>query len=194
MGHAVDGMATLPTCLRTKGVYEVIVPNGFTGATPCMFYDIWSGLTINGQALPNVTNQFVLQQYTAGIQIGSTSKDPSRFGFEFYGILQNEQILNSDIRKVGVTIKRAYTAQAPLEDVSAFYRIYVKEGTTEVLVQDWTPVNRTPNEYYFMFDTRDKIPNQYYVDIQVNTSGNKDTYKKELTFSIVNKKQNYPTL
>jgi len=92
------------------------------------------------------------------------------------------------------SIKRAYTAQAPLEDVSAFYRIYVKEGTTEVLVQDWTPVNRTPNEYYFMFDTRDKIPNQYYVDIQVNTSGNKDTYKKELTFSIVNKKQNYPTL
>lgn len=39
-----------------------------------------------------------------------------------------------------------------------------------------------------MFDTRDKIPNDYYVDIQVNTSGNKDTYKKELTFSIVNKK------
>jgi hypothetical protein len=189
-GDAVPGMATLPTCLKTKGVYEVTVPNGFTGATPCMFYDIWSGLTINGQALPNVTNQFILQQYTAGIQIGSTSKEPSKFGFEFYGILQNEQILNTDIRKVGVTIKKAYTGQAPLENVSAYYRIYVREGTTEVLVQDWTPINRTPNEYYFMFDTRDKIPNQYYVDIQVNTSGEKDTYKKELTFNIVNYKTN----
>jgi hypothetical protein len=189
-GDAVPGMATLSTCLRTRGVYEVIVPNEFTGATPCMYYDVWSGLTINGQALPNVTNQFVLQQYTTGIQIGSISKEPNKFGFEFYGILQNEQILNTDIRKVGVTIKRAYTGQAPLEDVSAFYRIYVREGTTEVLVQDWTPVNRTPNEYYFMFDTRDKIPNQYYVDIQVNTSGEKDTYKKELTFNIVNYKTN----
>lgn len=194
-GEAVPGMASLSTCLKTKGVYEVTVPNGFLNyPTPCLFYDVWSGLTINGQPLPNVTNQFTLQQYTAGIQIGSISKDPTKFGFDFYGILQNEQILNSDIRKVGVTIKKAYTGQVPLENISAFYRVYVKEGTTEVLVQDWTPINRTPNEYYFIFDTRDKIPNQYYVDIQVNTSGEKDTYKKQLTFNIVNKKQNYPTV
>jgi hypothetical protein len=188
---AVPGMATLSACSRTKGVYEVIVPNGFSGSpTPCQFYDVWSGLTINGQPLPNVTNQFTLQPYTAGIQIGSLSKDPTKFGFNFYGILQDEQILNTDIRKVGVTIKKAYTGQVPLENISASYRVYVKEGTTEVLVQDWTPINRTPNEYYFIFDTRDKIPNQYYVDIQVNTSGEKDTYKKQLTFNIVNYKSN----
>ena len=187
-GVALSGMSSLSTCLRTKGVYEVIVPNGFSGATPCMYYDIWSGLTINGQCIPNIQNQFILQQYSAGIQIGTMSQDPKKFGFSFYGILQNEQILNSDIRKVGVTIKKAYTGQVPLENVSAFYRVYVKEGTTEVQVQDWTPINRTPNEYYFIFDMRDKIPNQYYVDIQVNTSGEKDTYKKQLTFNIVNKK------
>ena len=189
-GDAVTGMASLSTCLRTKGVYEVVVPNGFSGSpVPCEYYDIWSGLTINGQAIPNVTNQFTLQQYNAGIQIGSLSKEPEIFGFNFYGILQNEQILNTDIRKVGVTIKKAYTGQVVLMNVSAFYRVYVKEGTTEVLVQDWTPINRTPNEYYFIFDMRDKIPNQYYVDIQVNTSGEKDTYKQQLTFNIVNTKQ-----
>jgi len=188
-GMAISGMSNLNTCLRTKGVYEVTVPNGFTGSpTPCVFYDIWSGLTINGQSIPNVQNQFILQQYNAGIQIGTLSKEPQKFGFDFYGILQNEQILNSDIRKVGVTIKKAYTGQQVLQNISAFYRVYVKEGTTEVQVQDWTPINRTPNEYYFIFDMRDKIPNQYFVDIQVNTSGEKDTYKKQLTFNIVNKK------
>jgi hypothetical protein len=188
-GAAISGMASLTTCLRTKGVYEVIVPNGFSGSpTPCEYFDIWSGLTINGQNIPNVTNQFILQNYTAGITIGSKSKDPEIYGFDFYGILQNEKILNSDIRKVGVTIKKAYTGQQLLLNVSAFYRVYVKEGTTEVQVQDWTPINRTPNEYYFIFDMRDKIPNEYYVDIQVNTSGEKDTYKKQLTFQIVNKK------
>lgn len=187
----VVGMISLDTCLRTKGVYEVIVPNGFLNyPTPCQFYDVWSNLSINGQPLPDVTNQFTLQPYTAGIQIGSLSKDPTKFGFDFYGILQNEQILNTDIRKVGVTIKKAYTGQVPLENITASYRVYVREGTTEVLVQDWTPINRTPNEYYFMFDTRDKIPNQYYVDIQVSTSGEKDTYKKELSFNIVNYKSN----
>jgi len=188
-GVAVTGMTSLTTCLKTKGIYEVTVPNGFSNyPTPCVFYDIWSGLTINGQSIPNVTNQFTLQPYTSGIQIGSVSKDPQIFGFNFYGILQNEQILNTDIRKVGVTIKKAYTGQQLLLDVSGFYRVYVMEGTTEVLVQDWTPLNRTPNEYYFIFDMRDKIPNQYFVDIQVNTSGEKDTYKRQLTFSIVNTK------
>jgi len=124
-GDAVTGMATLSTCLKTKGVYEVIVPNGFSGyPTPCMFYDVWSGLTINGQSLPNVQNQFILQPYTNGIQIGTVSQDPEIFGFNFFGIKQNE----------------------------------------------------------------DKIPNQYFVDIQVNTSGEKDTYKQQLTFQIVNKK------
>jgi hypothetical protein len=189
-GDAVTGMGALTTCLKTKGVYEVVVPNGFANfPTPCQFYDVWSGLTINGQSIPNVTNQFTLQQYSSGIQIGPVSKEPQIYGFDFYGILQNEQILNSDIRKVGVTIKKAYTGQQVLLNVSASYRVYVMEGTTEVLVQDWTPVNRTPNEYYFIFDMRDKIPNQYYVDIQVSTSGEKDTYKRQLTFNIVNTKQ-----
>jgi hypothetical protein len=188
-GTAVTGMSSLTTCLKTKGIYEVTVPNGFANyPTPCIFYDVWSGLTINGQSVPNVTNQFTLQPYTSGIQIGSVSKDPEIYGFDFYGILQNEKILNTDIRKVGVTIKKAYTGQQLLLDVSGFYRVYVTEGTTEVLVQDWTPLNRTPNEYYFIFDMRDKIPNQYFVDIQVNTSGEKDTYKRQLTFSIVNTK------
>ena len=188
-GTAVAGMAALSTCLRTKGVYEVVVPNGFSNyPTPCQFFDVWSGLTINGQSIPNVTNQFTLQQYNAGIQIGPVSKEPQIYGFDFYGILQNEKILNTDIRKVGVTIKKAYTGQQMLLDVSSFYRVYVTEGTTEVIVQDWTPINRTPNEYYFIFDMRDKIPNQYYVDIQVNSSGEKNTYKRQLTFSIVNTK------
>ena len=188
-GDVVPSMGSLTTCLRTKGVYEVTVPNGFTGySSPCEFYDIWSGLTLNGQSLSNVQNQFVLQDYSAKIQIGTNTKEPETFGFDFYGILQNEKILNTDIRKVGVTIKKAYSTQQLLQNLESFYRIYVREGNTEVQVQDWTPINRTPNEYYFIFDTRDKIPNQYYVDIKVNISGDVDTYKKQLTFQIVNKK------
>ena len=63
-----------------------------------------------------------------------------------------------------------------------------KTFLTEVQVQEWTKINRTPNEYYFIFDTRDKIPNEYNVDIKVYSSGEVNTYKKTLTFQIVNKK------
>ena len=189
LGVVPSGMTSLSTCLITKGIYEVVVPNGFTGYTsPCEFYDTWSGLTINGQSIPNITNQFILKSYSSKIQVGVLSKEPQKFGFDFYGILQDEKILNTDIRKVGVTIKKAYSTQQLIQNIEAFYRIYVREGNTEVQVQDYTKINRTPNEYYFTFDTRDKIPNKYYVDIKVNISGEVDTYKKQLSFQIVNKK------
>ena len=120
--------------------------------------------------------------------LGTQSRDPELFGFDFYGIKQDEKILNTDVRKVGVVIKKAYTSNQVLTPVTAYYRIYVNEGTTEVQVQDWTQINRASNEYYFIFDTKDKIPNEYNVDIKVLTSGEVDTYKKTLTFQIVNKK------
>jgi hypothetical protein len=171
-GDVVVGCESIESCLRTIGVYEIEVPNVFSSyKSPCEFFDIWSGITINGQDIPNITNQFVLQNYSSRIQIGTISKEPEVYGFDFYGILQDEKIINSDVRKVGVTIKKAYTTQQLLSNLEAFYRVYVREGTTEVEIQGYTPLNRTPNEYYFMFDTKDKIPNQYYIDIQVKISG-----------------------
>ena len=110
----------------------------------------------------------------------------SLYGFDFSGIKQNEKILNTDIRKVSVIIKKAYTSNQVLTSVNAHYRVYVKEGQTEVQVQDWTEINRTSNEYYFIFDTTDKIPNEYFIDIKVISSGEVNTYKRTLQFQIVN--------
>jgi hypothetical protein len=179
----------LNSCLTTKGIYEITVPNELSSySSPCEFTDVWSNIILDGETLPNVTNQFILQNSSARITIGPESQTPEIFGFDFYGIKQDEKILNTDIRKVGVIIKKAYSTQTLLNNIFAYYRIYVREGTTEVQVQDWTRINKTPNEFYFIFDTRDKIPNQYYVDIKVNINGQRDTYKRELTFQIVNKK------
>lgn len=178
----------LTTCLRTKGVYEVTVP-AITGyKTPCQFSDVWKNIEYQGESLPNIENEFVLQTYKNRLIIGPQSKEPSIFGFDFYGIKQDEKILNTDLRKVGVVIKKAYSTNQLLQNVDAYYRVYVREGTTEVQVQEWTKINRSSNEYYFMFDTKDKIPNEYYIDIKVNTSGENDIYKKTIKFLIVNKK------
>lgn len=188
-GSVYNGLTNITSCLKTKGVYEVTIPNSFTASTtPCTYYDVWSNLSINGETIPNITNRFTLQEYSRGIQIGYRSNQSEKFGFKVYGILQNEKILSTDIRRVGVNVKKAYTSNQNMENVSLYYRIYVREGNTEVQVQDWSEINRTPNEYYFLFDCRDKIPNEYYVDLQVRNSGQIDTYKRELTFQIVNRK------
>jgi len=187
-GDVIPSLSNLPTCARTKGVYEVIIPpiTGFN--TPCQFSDIWTNVKYQGNTLPDIENEFVLQPYKNRMMISTQSREPEIFGFDFYGIKQDEKILNTDVRKVGVVIKKAYTTKQLLQNVDSYYRVYVREGMTEVQVQDWTKINRTSNEYYFIFDTRDKIPNEYYVDIKVNTSGETDTYKRTIKFLIVNKK------
>ena len=187
-GDAVSGMTGLTSCQRTVGVYEIELPEFVGFVTPCTFTDTWSNLKFNGISLPNIENEFILQPFSKKFQIGTQSLDPQIYGFDFYGIKQDEKILNTDVRKVGVVIKKAYTSNALLPYVTADYRIYVREGNIEVQVQDWTTINRTPNEYYFIFDTRDKIPNEYYIDLRVQTSGQVDTYKKQIKFQIVSKK------
>jgi hypothetical protein len=187
-GTPILGLSTpsLDVCQRTKGVYEVTIPPLIGYQTPCSFYDVWSDLTLNGFSLPDVTNSFVVRPLSSSIQVGTTTQDPKVYGFDFYGIKQDEKIYNTDIRKVGVVIKQAYTTQKLLPNVSAYYRVYVREGQTEVEVQDWTKINRTPNEYYFIFDTRDKIPNEYFIDLKVTSTGEVNTYKKQIKFQIVN--------
>ena len=176
------------SCQKTKGVYEIIVPPLLGYQTPCIFQDKWSNISMDGFILPDVYNEFVLYPIQKNIQIGTSTNDPKVYGFDFFGIKQDEKILNTDLRKVGVIIKQAYTTNKLLPKVDAYYRIYVREGQTEVQVQDWTKLNRTPNEYYLIFDTRDKIPNEYYIDLKVISSGEVNTYKRTIKFQIVNKK------
>ena len=187
-GVPIAGLQNLQSCLRTKGVYEITIP-ALTGyKTPCMFTDTWSNLKLGGFNLPNQINEFTVYPMKKSIQIGTNTNDPAQYGFSYYGIKQNEYIYNTEIRKVGVIIKQAYTTSKQLPNVDGQYRVYVREGTTEVNVQDWTNLNRTPNEYYFIFDTRDKIPNEYFIDIKVTTSGQVNVYKQQINFQIVNEK------
>lgn len=187
-GDLIPTLTGLTSCPRTKGVYEVEIPPIIGYKTPCVFTDVWGNIEYDGNALSDIENEFVLQPYKNRITIGSQSREPEIYGFDFYGIKQDEKIFNTDLRKIGVTIKKAYTTKQLLQNVDASYRIYVREGNTEVQVQDWEKLNRATNEYYFMFDTKDKLPNEYYIDIRVMTSGEVDTYKRTIKFQIVNKK------
>ena len=187
-GNPIDGLTGLTTCQKTKGVYEVIIPPLIGYKTPCTFTDKWYNLKLNGFTLPTIFNEFTLLPLKSSIQIGTSSVDPKLYGFDFYGIKQDEKIFNTDVRKVGVIIKQAYSTKKLLQHIDASYRVYVREGQTEVQVQDWTSINRAPNEYYFIFDTRDKIPNEYYIDIKVISSGEVNTYKQQIKFQIINYK------
>ena len=188
-GDPVVGFTALTTCLVTEGVYKVTVSGLTSDNVPCLYYDLWKNLSIDGISIDNIENEFAILSKSSKYKIGTETDTPKIYGFSFDGIKQNEKVLNTDIRKVNVTIKQAYSSKSVLGNVKAYYRIYVREGiNTEVQVQDWTRINKTNDGYYFIFDTTDKIPNEYFVDIKVISDRNIDTYKRELQFQIVNKK------
>lgn len=187
-GIPITNLTDLESCQISKGVYEITLPPLLGYKTPCTFSDKWSNIKLNGFTLPDVYNEFVVYPIHKSIQIGTSSLDPKIYGFDYYGIKEDEKILNTDVRKVSVIIKQAYTTNKQLPNIDSSYRVYVREGQTEVQVQDWTKLNRTSDEYYFIFDTRDKIPNEYYIDLKVISSGEINTYKRRIKFQIVNKK------
>lgn len=187
-GNPVTDFTDLTTCQVTNGVYVVEIDGLSASTTPCMYYDVWKELSIDGVDLNDVENEFVINNLSDLYQIGSTTNEPSIYGFDYYGIKQDEKILGNDIRKVGVIIKKAYTTNEVLNKIDAYYRVYVREGKTEVQVQDWTKINRTPDGHYFIFTTEDKIPNEYFIDMKVICDREVNTYKRTLKFQIVNRK------
>ena len=80
-------------------------------------------------------------------------------------------------------------------DKSSFPKITVKFSKKIYSFDDykdfeneWLQCYMEYKDFYFVFDTTDKIPNEYFVDIKVVSDKNTDTYKRELQFQIVNKK------
>ncbi|MFN9956143.1 MAG: hypothetical protein ACK55I_23860, partial [bacterium] len=59
-GDPISGLINLPSCQKTKGVYEVTIPPLLGYKTPCTFQDTWTNITMDGFVLPDVYNEFVL--------------------------------------------------------------------------------------------------------------------------------------
>jgi hypothetical protein len=64
-----------------------------------VFYDLWKGLYINGVAITDVENEFVVLERGGNYLIGTSTETPKIYGFSFDGIRQNEKILNTDTRQ-----------------------------------------------------------------------------------------------
>ena len=50
------------------------------------------------------------------------------------------------------------------------YRLWVREGTTQVSVIDWQDINRAFLKNYFILDTSWMIPNKYFIDIKLTSN------------------------
>ena len=186
-GTPISGLTGLTTNKIRKGIYKVTF--GLQGVL-CdgkrFYIDKWKGLLLNGISISNVSQKFIPKPYTAGFTIGENQTELQRYAIQFFGIKQNEKIVSGEIRKVVVTFKSIDVPKTVLLD-EVYYRIYIEEGTTQVMVHDWTLLDKT-NENSFQLDSSYLIPRQYFLQIKGKTHTEEIYYKESINFEIVSEK------
>lgn len=186
-GTTISGLSNLLTTKVRKGVYKVT----FNLDDPLIngkqfFYDMWKNLSIDGADIPYVTQKFVPKQYYSVYSIGENPTDTTRYAIQFYGIKQNEKVVRGETRKIVVKF-RSIDRTKPEVFNDVFYRIFIKEGPTNVIVHDWTQLDVT-NENSFILDTGIYIPREYYIEIKAKTHGEEIFYNEYIKFQILSEK------
>lgn len=186
----------------TTGVYYVEFSvssdptSGYCGNI--QFMDVWEDVTVNGRNLGNIELDFVIKDDESYYNIGSGDKSGRGVGnsrnisiydyhFSFSGIKRKEKIKRGDTRRVDIDATIPFTSNhKPLDKIS--YRIYIKEGETQIEYIPWKEVNRTEDSNYFLIDTSWFIPNDYYMEFKIESGSELRTYHDIIQFEIVSEK------
>lgn len=193
-----ENLDVLPTCSingvpyevkqKTKGVYYIIV-NGnesiFTSYTE--YNDIWGNIRYKGSIRPNVKLRFVPIDSEKYYNFDINVLDDTRYGLSLSGIKREEKISQGEKRKVNILLRKPYTVSEYYVSNSVYYRIYVKQGPAIITIMDWQLASKSFNNNFFTLDTTWLVPQEYFVDIKVETGGETLIFDNELSFDIVNK-------
>jgi len=183
----------------TTGVYYVdafVGSSGYCGNL--QFTDVWSGITINGTSVGDAELNFITKELEDYYSIGSNDKSGLGVGnsknisiydyhFTFSGIKRKEKIKRGDTRRLDIKACIPYTTNyKPIDKI--YYRIYIKEGETQIEYIDWEEVNRTEDSNYTLIDTSWFIPNDYYIEFKLESNNQVRTYHDIIQFEIVSEK------
>ncbi len=183
----ISGLTDLTVSKVRKGVYEVSFGlNGLICDGKRFFYDVWKGISVENSVFPDITQKFVPKPYSSKFSLGENQKEVNKYVVQYSGIKQNEKIQSGDIRKVSIIFRTISQSTNILFD-EVFYKIYIKEGSTNVNVFDWTYADVT-NENSFMLDTSVLIPREYYLEIKGVKHNEEKTYPNVIKFEIISEK------
>jgi len=174
--------ASTLTCGAYYIDYTILPPLPQT--PPVQYTDEWTNLFVGGISQPNITNEFII--HTNGYSIGTTVMKPKIYGYSVSGIKDDEKIKAGDTRKIFVSARVPYTVNQEALVDNIQYRLYVRQGNTQVEIIPWTKINKTFTDNYFLLDTSWMIPNEYYLDIKATSNQQVDTYSKVIKFQITN--------
>ena len=186
-GNVITGLGDLQSVKVRKGVYKITFGlDGVLCDGKRFYYDVWKGLSLDNVSISNATQKFVPKPYSSKFSIGENQKELERYSVQFFGIRLNEKIKRGELRKITINFRSIDVPKSELFE-EVYYRIYIKEGKTNVNIYDWTQLDVT-NENSFMLDTSIFIPREYFLEIKGRTHNEFIYYNNEIKFEIVSEK------
>lgn len=183
----IPGLGDLTATKIRKGVYKVTFGlSGLLCDGKRFYFDKWKELSIDGVSINYVIQKFVPKPYTSLYTIGTNPVELQRYVIQFFGLQLNEKIKSGENRKVTVTFRSLDYPKSILFD-EVYYRIFVKEGKTQVNVFEWTQLDKT-NENSFFLDTSILIPREYLIEIKGKTHNEEIFYKDLIKFEIISQR------
>lgn len=169
----------------SKGVYSVNIELNsadYDGIELVNFTDTWSGLIMNGRALPDAELVFTVIK-NRFYNIGNDVYEPDEFSFTFNGIKRAEKIPQGEVRKVIVEVKEMFGYDPIIVD-NIYYRLFVKQGRNQIDIITSSKINKAFQQNYFYLDTSWMIPQEYFLEMVVHSNGI-ITKKDDINFMIV---------
>jgi len=185
-GNVFSSVTTAQTAHVTTGVYyaEIFVP--ITQEDGVLFTDTWSDINIDTISRPDVDLEFEIKDDTDYYKIGDNESLPVEYALSLSGVKRDEKIKRGDKRKVLVSARIPFTINQSEVIDGLQYRLWVREGNTQVNVIEWEDVNRAYLKNYFVLDTSWMIPNEYHIDIKLTSNLQVKTLTDAIKFNIVN--------
>ena len=195
----IDGqpiaLDNIPTCMindveypvemEQKGYYSITIPasdNSFESGT--IGYDVWSNLMYDGVSIDDVEMEFEVQPKQRYFSVGNSSNTKHSYVPTVYGINDGELVNRGEEREITVDFRVEYETNRKVLLDSAEYRLYVMDGTREIDVIKYQPIEKGFLNNYFMIYTEDLVPNDYYIDIKTKIGRETKYYRQILRFTV----------
>lgn len=169
----------------SKGIYYAIIDTkNYEMSSNTIYYDKWSNLALNGVKIDDVEMEFVVLPRENYLQIGNGSNIKQNLDVFLSGINENETLSQGEIREVNVEYQKPYTINEKVLSTKGEYRIYIKENNREFDVFPYQPIEQGFLNNFFIINTNDLVPHEYFIDIKLSCGREIKYFKKILRFTI----------
>lgn len=167
------------------------------------FTDVWQDVTIGNKNLGDVELSFIVLEADDYYRIGSSNSAGANglgvgkatnlsiyeYDVNIRGIKYKEKIKRGDTRRINVDIRIPYTYDSTVALDKVYYRMYTLDnGTTQIEYIGWQEISRTPDGNFFIVDTSWFIPNDYFIEIKIESGNEVRTFPQTISFTIVSEK------